>query len=233
MKIKRNVLFCIVPSVALALALLCAPTISAQDLSKYHNFALGTTLGNVLNQVDAKPEDVRVIHQSPRLVQELTWLPIRTYQSPTPSTPSQPLEDMVFSFLDGKLYQIAATYDDAATKGLTDEDMVQAFSAKYGVATRPAASGTSSASLDYSNAVVPLALWEDPQYSVSLSRSAYTRTFDLLIFSKQLKDQADATSAEAVKQDHENAPQVELARVKRESDELEATRQANLKSFQP
>jgi hypothetical protein len=230
MKIKRNVLFSLAPVLLLALALLSAPTISAQDLSKYHNFSLGTTLGTVLTQVDAKREDARIIHQSPQLIQELTWLPIRSYQS---TAPLQTLEDIVFSFLDGNLYKIAATYDDAATKGLTDEDMVQAFSARYGVATRPAAGRTSPASSDYSNAEVPLALWEDPQYSVSLSRSAYTRTFDLLIFSKPLKEQADAAVAEAVKQEHENAPQIELARVKQESDDLEAARQANLKSFQP
>jgi hypothetical protein len=231
MKIKRYFLVSLAPALTLALAWASffAPPICAQDFSKYRDFSLGMALGPLLKQVDAKPEDARVIHPSPRLIQELTWWPMRSYQSPAPS---QPLDDVVFSFLDGRLYKIAATYDDSATRGLTDEDMIQTFSGKYGLATRPDA-GATPASLSYGNAEIPLAHWEDAQYSVTLSRSAYGRAFDLLIFSKPVKDEADAAAAEAVKQEHENAPKIELARVKKESDDLETVRQANLKSFRP
>lgn len=231
MKIKRHFRVLLAPAFALvlAVALFSAPTIYAQDFSKYRDFSLGMTLAPLLRQLDAKPEDARVIHQSPRLIQELTWWPIRSYRS---SAPAQPLDNVVFSFLDGRLYSIAATYDLAATKGLTDEDMIQTFSAKYGIAARPDAAAT-TATVGYGNAEITLAHWEDGEYSVTLLRSAYGRSFDLLVFSKPINNEADASIAEALKQEHENAPRIELARVKKESDDLETVRQANLKSFQP
>jgi hypothetical protein len=48
-----------------------------------------------------------------------------------------------------------------------------------------------------------------------------------------LNDQAEADRAAAAKQAGEDAPQMEIARVKKEADDLEAARQNNLKSFRP
>jgi hypothetical protein len=53
------------------------------------------------------------------------------------------------------------------------------------------------------------------------------------MFSKQLNGQAEAAIAAASKQEREDAPQTEIARVKKEADDLETMRQANLKAFRP
>ncbi len=45
---------------------------------------------------------------------------------------------ILFSFYNGALYRMLLTYEDSATKGLTDDDMIRIVSAKYGMATRPA-----------------------------------------------------------------------------------------------
>jgi len=52
-------------------------------------------------------------------------LPGTSYQSDT-------VEQILFSFYNGELYLMSVTYDQTATKGLTEEDMVKSISAKYG-----------------------------------------------------------------------------------------------------
>ena len=87
--------------------------------------------------------------------------------------------------------------------------------------------------MSYSDAEEPLAFWEDPQDSVTLSRSPLSNSFQLVMFSKQMNRQAVAAISEAVKKEQEDAPQKEVARLKKEADDLETMRQANLKAFRP
>jgi hypothetical protein len=216
--------------IALAVCLLSTPAMFAQDLSKYRTFSLGMRLAALSKQVDTTADQVSVIHQSPVLIQELTWWPIESYGS---SARSEAVEQIRFSFCNRDLYKIAATYDGAATQGLTADDMVQAISATYGTAIRPPVDTNASAPLSYQSADVEVALWENSQYSVTLFRSPLSTSFQLVMLSKQLNGQAEAAIAEAVKQEHEDAPQTEIARVKKEADDLETTRQANLKAFRP
>jgi hypothetical protein len=224
MKMIRNT------ALYVAAMLLFVPWANGQDLSKYRDFSLGTSLVELSKQVNGKPEDARVIQQSPALIQELTWWPTQSYQ---PSAPSESVQDILFSFYNGDLYKIVVTYENFATQGLTAEDMVRAFSAKYGAATLPVALKTPATIMDYSNTEVAIAFWEDPQYSLTLSRSPLSNAFELVMFSKQVNAEADAAIANAVQQQREDAPQRQAAQVKREADELEALRQTNLKAFQP
>jgi hypothetical protein len=216
--------------ITLALILFSTSVIFAQDLSKYRNFSLGTSLASISKQVNATPDEVRVIDQSPSVIQELTWWPVPSYQS---SVPADPVQEIRFSFYNGDLYRIVATYESACTQGLTAEDMVQAIAAKYGTATRPAADTDVPTRLSYSSADIQIALWENSQYSVTFSRSALSKSFQLAIFSKRLKSQADADIAEAAKQEREHAPQKEMTRVKKAADDLATMRQINLKAFRP
>ncbi len=225
MKTARNIVICV------AAILLFVPLAYTQDLSKYRNFSLGTSLMAVSRQVNEKPADASVIHQSPALIQELTWWPLPSYQS---STPVDPVQQILFSFYNGALYKMVVTYDGSTTEGLTAEDMTRAISAKYGPATIPiVAAPTSLANTSYGTPQAPIAQWEDLQYSVVLSRTPFLNAFELVISTKQLNDQAEAASAAAVKQEQQNAPQVELARLKKIADDLETARQDNLKAFRP
>ena len=206
MKTARNILICV------ATILLCSSLAYGQDLSKYRNFSLGTSLIAISRQVNERPAEANVIHQSPALIQELTWWPMPSYQS---SAPVDPVQQILFSFYNGALYKMVVTYDSSTTAGLTAEDMVRAISAKYGAAT------------------IPIAQWENLQYSVILSRTSFLNSFQLVICTKQLNDQAEADSAAAAKQAREDAPQLEIARVKKAADDLDTARQNNLKSFRP
>src|SRR6185437_3179674 len=131
-----------------------------------------------------KPADASVIHQSPALIQELTWWPLPAYQA---STPGDPVQQILFSFYNGALYKIVVTYDRSTTEGLTAEDMTRAISAKYGPATIPiVAAPASLASTTYGVTQAPIAQWEDLQYSVILSRTSFLNGFQLVICSKEL-----------------------------------------------
>jgi hypothetical protein len=218
-------------TIALALALLSIPVISAQDLSKYRNFSLGTSLADLSKQVNKTPADASVINQSQPLIQNLVWWPLPSSES---LARPEPVQEIRFSFFDGALYRIVATYgNNASTQGLTAEDMVGAISAQYGIATRPPAEADPPVQTAYSSAGKTIASWEDSHYSVSLSHSSLSGMFQLDMCAKQLNAQAEAAIAATSEQLREGAPQREVARVKKEADDLETARQANLKAFRP
>jgi hypothetical protein len=216
-------------TIALALVLFSTFVISAQDLSKYRHFSLGMHLAELSKQINASPGEVIVVHQSPALIQELTSWPLPPYQS---TSPAEPVQEILFSFYNGSLYKIGVTYEGSATEGMTAEDVVRAMSAKYGVATLPIAQADPSA-ISYGGPAEPVAFWQDSQYLVTLSRSPLSKTFQLVMLSKQMNGQAETAIAEAVAQESEQAPQKEVARLKKEADDLETQRQNNLKAFRP
>jgi hypothetical protein len=214
----------------LAVALLSVPVICAQDLSRYRNFPLGASLVTISKQVDAPTGAIKVIHENPAVIQELTWWPI---ESSEPSVQRDSVQQIQFSFCDGTLYQIVATYGSSAILGLTADDMVNAISVEYGVATRPVAASSTPAGLSFSSADEQIALWENSRYSATLFRSPLSGSFQLVLLSKPLAGKAEAATAEAVRQEQADAPRMEMARQKKVADDLEAERQKNLQSFRP
>jgi hypothetical protein len=223
----RSLVFCFLMIIVI---LLSTSQIHAQDLSMYRNFSFGMTLADISKQIDKKSSDATVIHERPALIQELTWLPIQPYDL---SRPAEPVDQILFSFYNGALYRMLVTYEDSATKGLTDEDMIRAVSAKYGVATRPVAAVVNfPMNPSYKATEKVIARWEDPQYSLNLFRS-YVDTFAIVMFTKQLDTEAGISIAQSVKLEQQEAPQKEAARVKKGADDLELDRQKNIKTLRP
>ena len=210
--------------------LLSAPQLRAQDLSKYRNFSFGTTVADLSKQIDQKPANAAVLHERPALIQELTWWPPQPYGT---LRPAEPVDQLLFSFYNGALYRMLVTYENSATKGLTDEDMIRVISAKYGLATRPVAAVVNfPMNPSYKATEKVIARWEDSQYSLNLFRS-YGDTFAIVMFTKQLDAQAGVSIAESVKLEQEEAPQKQAARVKKAADDLEGERQKNIKTLRP
>jgi hypothetical protein len=210
--------------------LLTAPLLWAQDLSKYRHFTFGMSLTRVLERTDQKMADVNAMHGRPALIQELTWWPPNI---PGTSYRSDTVEQILFSFYRGELYKISVTYDRTSTEGLTAQDMVKSISAKYGPATSVKPEVDSATNERFDMKQKPLATWEDSQYSFNLVRSSLSGNFALLIYSKRLNAEAEVALAEAVKLEEQEEPQREAARQKKQSGDLEATRQKNQKSFHP
>ena len=210
--------------------LLSTSLVHGQDLSRYRNFSFGMTLADISKQIDQQPANAAVVHERPALIQELTWLPIQPYDL---SRPAEPVDQILFSFYNGALYRMLVTYEDSATKGLTDEDMIRAVSAKYGVATRPVAAVVNfPMNPSYKATEKVIARWEDSQYSLNLFRS-YVDTFAIVMFTKQLDAQAGISIAASVKLEQQEAPQKEAARVKKTAEDVELDRQKNIKTLRP
>ena len=213
--------------IALLIILLSAPLIHGQDLSKYRNFSFGMSLADISKQIDKTPADAALIHERPALIQQLTWWPsVTLLESPLRA---EAVQQIRFSFYNGELFRIGITYDSTATKGLTTEDMVQAMTVKYGATTGPAGEIKES----YGATEKVLARWEDSQNSFNLIRSSLSNTFELVMFVKAVDARAEAADTEGLKLEKDEAPQRELARAKKDADDLETVRQKNLKAFRP
>jgi len=210
--------------------LLLTPLLRAQDLSKYRHFTVGMSLTKLLERTDEKMSDVKMIHNRPALIQELTWWPPNV-----PGTSLRPdsVEQILFSFCNGELYKISVTYDRPSTEGLTEADMVKAISAKYGPATIVAPEIDSATSDRYNSKQKPVASWEDAQYSFSLVRSSFGDALGLVAFSKRVNAQAELAIVEALKLDEQEGPKRDAERQKKQMDDLEMVRQKNQKSFRP
>ena len=224
MKMMRSV------GISLVMILLSAPLVRGQDLSKYRDFPFGMSVADLSKQVDLRPLQTKLIQKHPAVIQELTWWPRESSGS---SLQADSVWQVFFTFRNGELYRILVTYDRHATKGLTAEDMVQAISAQYGTATRPDAQITFPTNELYRSTEKVIARWEDSQYSINLFRSSFLNSFGLVMFSKRLDGEAEAAIAEAVELERQKTPQTEVARMKKEADNLEAARQKNRKMFRP
>ncbi len=216
---------------SLVMILLSAQCIHGQDLSKYQNFSFGMRLVDLSKQVDQKPTGANLIHQRPAVIQELTWWPPLA----SGTRVAEPVRQILFSFYNGELYRILVTYDRYVTEGLTAADMVRTMSAKYGTATRPTAeiNFPTNETGEYGTTEKVIVRWEDSRYSFNLFRSSLSNTFGLVMFSKRLDAQAEAAIAKSLKQEGQEDPQKEVARVKKEADDLETSRQKDIKAFRP
>jgi hypothetical protein len=211
--------------------LLSAPLIYGQDLSKYRNFSLGMSLAQVSKLIGANSSGTSLIHERPAVIQEITsWSMSSSLRS---SEQSDPAPEMLFGFYNGELYRIEVTYDQRATAGLTEEDMVRAASALYGSPTQPATEANSSIKTSKGLKEKVIARWEDSQNSVSLFRSNSLEYFGLVVLSKRVYAETEAAIIESAKLDKEAAPQTEADRQKKEADSREVERQSSLKTFHP
>jgi len=215
--------------------LLWTPLIYAQDLSKYREFQLGMNLLAVAEKIDARPSEVKVLHERPALIQELAWRPQRASGS---SREAESVNEVLFNFYNGELFRLVISYDPDRTQGLTDQDMIEAISATYGIATQPAAKIVLfSSSYIYNDSEKVMARWEDSQSSLNLFRSSNQPRFGMLIVSKRVDALAQAAIVNAMRLDEREAPQREIARQKKEGDESRAAQQkarpANKADFRP
>ncbi|MPY86835.1 MAG: hypothetical protein GEU99_02840 [Luteitalea sp.] len=220
-------------TMSIAWVLISTPSIYAQDLSRYRDFQLGMSLVSVAEQTGLTPEG-HVLHRRPHLIQELMWLPPRALSS---SPQQESVRKVLFNFYNGQLYRMVVSYDRDRTKGLTAADVVDAISAKYGVATLPATEITPVLFQVSDDSDKVEARWEDPRYALTLFRSSYPSTFGLVVSSKRLGALARTATLEAVRLDEQEAPQREIARQQKQTQEKRAeqakARSVNKPTFRP
>lgn len=225
MKTIRGLALCLIVMLFMPLLL------HAQDLSKYRGFSFGMSPAAVLKQTDMKMADVKTLHSQPALIQELTWwlpmLPGTSYQADS-------VREILFTFCNGQLYRMSATYERSAIEGLTAEDLMQSIAAKYGPPIDPVTEiDLSTGERRGGPEEKVVAHWEDAKYSLTLSRSYLVNSFTLIMYSLQTNAAADEAIAKAIKLEEQQGPQKEADRQKKEADELALARLKNLQSFRP
>jgi hypothetical protein len=194
--------------------LLSTPLIYTQDLSRYREFQFGMNVLTVAKQTGVNLSETRVVQQRPAMIQELEWWPQHSLAA---SPQADSVKEVLFSFCNGELFRIVVHYDPYWTQGLTNDDMVEVISAKYGIATRPTAKIISfSSSQGYNDSERVTASWEDSQYSFNLFRSTYQPTFGMVLFSKRLDALARLAIVETIRLDEQEAPDREIERQRKE-----------------
>ena len=202
------------------------------DLSAYRKFEFGSDLQTVAKLAGTSPAHATVLHRRPALIEELEWRP----QALGWSSKTEAVQQVAFSFYNGELFRIVATYDRYETEGLTSNDMIEAISAIYGMAAKPTVVDKVSGEFAGDKEEI-LAQWQDPLYRFDLVRFSYGTSFKLIGVMKKLEAPAQAANLEAKRLDDQEAPQREAARAASDAQsagaKLEKARLANKPKFRP
>jgi len=220
---------------ALFWAVTAVPLACAQDLSNYRHFQLGMNLAKVAEQTGMEVAQAKLMHERPAVIQELEWRP--GISADSASSPD-PVEEILFGFYSNQLYRIVIKYDQDNTEGLTDQDLIEGISSKYGKPTTPAATIVSSPSSQvYGDSEKVIARWENSEYSLNLFHFSYTSSYGMALFSKRLDVLARTAIAESIRLNDLEAPQREVERQKKQDEEKLAAgrkaRTANKANFRP
>jgi hypothetical protein len=222
---------------ACALILCVSYSAGAQDLSRYRDIAFGSSVLSVAAITGTNAGAVKVIHQRPALIQELTWRP--QYSVNRPVERIEAAREVTFRFHDDDLFSIVVVYDARLVEGLTNADLIDAVSAVYGPATLTAAASKGPAVVPPGliNATTPLARWQSTDYEFTLMREVYPATFRLIGVSRPLEAVARAAETEAARLDKEEAPRRQAAQAAAEAERQRAaedrTRTTNKDEFRP
>jgi hypothetical protein len=206
----------------------------AEDLSSYRSFRIGTNLAAVAAEAHLDPTKTQLLYERPALIQQLTWWP----DSFAPSSQTEAVKCVVFTFYNSELYRIFVIYDRSRTQGLSADDLIDSISAVYGNPTRPAAVVRTGSSVLYgfSDEEKVIARWQDAQSSVNLIRS-YDQLYGLVAVSRRVEPLAQEAIIEGARLDFVERPQRETERKKREAEvervNGEKARVVNLPTFRP
>jgi len=216
---------------------LVASRIDAQDLSRYRAFELGTGVAAVSALTGVASSEARTVHQRPVLLQDLDWRPSRwTLGSAGEST--DPVERIVFSFYNDRLFLIVVDYSHDRTEGMTDGDMVDAIAAVYGPGLKPTRRLAGVQSQLEIESGSPVARWADVKRTVVLYRtSSYGEAYRLIVTDAAVAGLARKGTSQALRLDDQEAPGREIARQKKERDDARAAaekaRSGNKGVFRP
>jgi hypothetical protein len=215
--------------------MLCTQLLYAQSGAHYREFRLGSDLASVSSLAGVAMSEARIVHRRPALIQELQWrLP---YALTGPSAPSpDPVQQIAFRFYGDQLFRLVVDYDRSRTEGMTDADMIDAISSAYGAMSKMPQSRVASSQVAEEPGT-RVAHWGDADVSVVLYRSPYGSGFRMIVTSVRLDALARTAEAQAVRLDERDAPQREIARQQKETDDARAAeekaRLANKPVFRP
>ena len=182
-------------------------SVAAQDLSRYRDYTLESSVAAVVKISEARDTDVKSLHERPARIQQLEWRPPYALRG---SEGADPVRDISFRFYNDALYQLVVTYDRGRMEGLTNDDVIASVSAAYGIPPPRTAGARSVAATEMAADTTVVARWEDQSALLTLTRGSYPPQYQLTLTSKTLNGPARAAIKEAGRLDAKEAPQREL-----------------------
>ena len=120
----------------------------------------------------------------PSVIHGLKW---RARHMGSGGTLVDSVQEVLFTFHNNELYQMVVSYDRGRTAGLSNDDVVDTFSAIYGVPlVRNARTARNGLSPDIGPGMTLLGQWEDARWLLTLQRNTYSAQYQLLVVSKAL-----------------------------------------------
>jgi hypothetical protein len=212
-----------------------ASNLSGQDRLRYRTYALGDDLRSVTVQAKLSPPAATDRSQAFDAVQELRWQ--ARYVRRGDATAGDPVERLIFSFYQERLFRIVVDYAAGRTAGMTEGDMVAAVSKIFGTPTRrmdPPAAVTSATGRPVAGVV---AQWIVGDQSVALLTLQDGTTFRLILSSARNEALALLAGADSVPTDVPDWTSIGASRARvaggDEAFGRERTRHANVAAFVP
>jgi len=215
---------------------LCTQVLYGQGGPRYRDFQLGGDLASVSVLSGVAVSEAKVVHRRPVLMQDLEW---RRPYSATDATALFPdsVQQIVFSFFNDQLFRLVIDYDRDRTEGMTDADMIEAISSTYGPTSKTGVKSRVASPQVAEESGTRVARWGDADYSIVLYRSSYASGFRMIVTSLRLDTLVRTAEAQALRLDERDAPKREMARQRKEADDIRASQEkarvANKAAFRP
>ena len=100
-----------------SIAVLSGSPLGAQELSRYRDDALESSVASVATISKARQSEIRTLYEQPARIQQLEW---RAPYVPLGTEMADPVHDVMFHFCDDQLYQVTVNYDLDRLEGLTN-----------------------------------------------------------------------------------------------------------------
>jgi hypothetical protein len=194
-----------------------ATPVAAQGRSHYRTYAMGDSLLAISRQIGLPVIDDATTPAVPGAVQELRWHARFVRRGTAPS--GDPVDRLVFSFYEHRLFRIVIDYAPDRTDGMTESDMVGAVSALYGPPIRRTLTSNQDGTAPLRPAETLIAEWT----SGDQSGLEFHELFDIHCLSESRPEIAAAAGARLL----ENALATGAAEPPRVAPSAAATRTAN------
>lgn len=196
---------------ALALAASASLT-AAQGRPRYRTYTMGDSPVSISRQIGLPMMEVTSTPAAAGAVQELRWHAryVRRGTEPT----GDPVDRLVFSFHEHRLFRIVVDYAPDRTEGMTEADMVAAVSALYGSPRRRTIASTEDAQAPVRPADIVVAQWISGDQAVALLALQGGTAFRVIVVSSALQTLARASGAREAPVDRPDWPSIDAARAR-------------------
>jgi cold shock CspA family protein len=113
---------------------------AAQDLSRYRDFELGSSVAAVSTLTGVAGSELKAIHQRPAVNQELTWRPRYGARRPMASD-TESVDRVVFDFYDDRLFRVTVDteyfFHQSARAGTRFDDLREGQAVSFTVGQGP------------------------------------------------------------------------------------------------